>query len=64
MSDIGIYKDNYENRGTGVSYKCHPAITFKVEVQVAIGYTDCSMVKKGKCIQYSLSKVIIIIQTV
>lgn len=40
MSDIDIYKDNYENRGTDISYKCRTAITSKVKVQVAIGYTD------------------------
>lgn len=39
MSTIDIYKHNYENGGTGISYKCHTAITFKVKVQVAIGYT-------------------------
>ncbi len=70
MSNIDIYKDNYENRGTDISYKCRTAITFKVKVQVAIGYTAMQTAgwwkKKGekKCIQYSLSKVIIIIQTV
>ncbi len=41
MSNIDIYKDNYEKRGTDISYKCRTAITFKVKVQVAIGYTDC-----------------------
>ena len=39
MSNIDIYKDNYENRGTDISYKCRTAITFKVKVQVAIGNT-------------------------
>lgn len=39
MSNNGIYKDNYENRGTDISYKCCTAISFKVKVQVAIGYT-------------------------
>lgn len=38
MSNLDIYKHNYENTGTGISYKCHIAITFKVKVQVAIGY--------------------------
>lgn len=51
MSNIDIYKDNYENRGTDISYKCRTAITFKVKVQVAIGYTAVSTVgwyKKGR----------------
>lgn len=39
MSNIDIYKDNYKNRGADFSYKCRNAITFKVRVQVATGYT-------------------------
>lgn len=38
MSYFGIYKDDYENRGTAISYKCRTAITFKVKVQVAVEY--------------------------
>lgn len=45
MSNIDIYKDNYENRGMGISYKCHTAITFKVKVQVVIGYTGVQTVE-------------------
>lgn len=47
MSNIGVYKGNYENRGTGMSYKCRTAITFKVKVQVAVGY---AFVQTGVCI--------------
>lgn len=39
MSHFGIYKDDYENRGAGISYKCRTAITVKVKVQVGIEYT-------------------------
>lgn len=35
MSNIGIYKDNYKNRGKDFSYKCRGAITFKVRVRAA-----------------------------
>lgn len=45
MSNIGIYKDNYKNRDTGVSYKCRSAITVKVKVQVAIGYAAIGFFK-------------------
>lgn len=39
MSNIDIYKDDYENRGTDISYKCCTAIRFKVKDHVAFGYT-------------------------
>lgn len=38
MSNIGIYKDNYENWGADISYKCRTAITFKVKVHAATEY--------------------------
>lgn len=38
MSHFGIYKDDYENRGWDISYRCLTAITVKVKVQVAIEY--------------------------
>lgn len=62
MSYIDIYKDNYENRGTDISYKCRTAITCKVKVQVAIGYAavqDCRLAKEIGEKKYSLSRVII-----
>lgn len=46
MSHFGIYKDDYENRGTGISYKCRTAITFKVKVQVAAEYTAVQSVAR------------------
>lgn len=46
MSLFGIYKDDYENRGAGISYKCRTAITVKVKVQVAVEY---AAVQSGAC---------------
>jgi len=47
MSNIDIYKDNYEDTGADVSYKCRSAIRLKVKVQVAIGDTECGLLRKG-----------------
>lgn len=49
MSNIDIYNDNYENRGTEIPYKCHTVIT-KPKLRLPPETQPCG-IKIGSAVQ-------------